>query len=426
MRLQLITGKINGIASACCLVLVSSMVLMGNFVKAQDTNQLDEGKDSKSNDYFKDFREKKKEIDVNFLFNYYDQDGDHAAVTGGTGTEALNDRAMKIVINVPLDSITNFHLNSHVNVYTSASTDNIDSNVSSASRHDLRYQMEIGYEKQLPAGNGYKLKFGGSSESDYLSVYGGMTWKKLFNADNSEIGLGLEAYFDTWLLIFPEELRVTEETDFFTTNRRKSFNLSFHFAQVFNKKLQASLSTDLVWQHGLLSTPFHRVYFQNIEMPKIERLPSSRLKFPVGLRLNYFATDFLIMRGHYRFYQDDFEINAHSLSLETPVKVSSFFSFYPFYRYHSQSAATFFKPFQQHRLRNIRYYTSDYDLSAFESHKIGLGLHFSPLYGIGRFKLFSQKRITRFKGIDLRAALYRRSDGLQAFLLSFDFAFTAN
>ena len=393
-------------------------------VCAQETNQIDEKEEISKKSSFSDAADEEREIDINFLFNYYDQEGKHSAVTGGQGTEELSDRAMKIVVNVPLDSISTLNFGTHLNVYTSASTDLIDSNVSSASRHDLRNQFDVGYTREIPGKKQkYGLNFGGSTESDYISIYGGGNWSKNFNNNNRQVGLSFQAFFDTWLLIFPEELRNTQATEFIETNRRKSFNLSITLAQVLNKKLQVAVFSDLVYQTGLLSTPFHRVYFNVADSLRIEKLPSRRFKFPVGVRLNYFSTDHLILRFYYRFYHDNFGINAHTLSLETPFKVNSFFSIYPFYRYHKQTSSRYFKPFKTHSLQQT-YYTSDFDLSGFDSHKVGLGLHFAPIWGIGRFKLFSKTKITRFKSIDLRYAWYSRSDGLSASVISGGFAFT--
>jgi len=43
--------------------------------------------------------------EINFLFNYYEQEGNHSAVTGGIGTEALTNMAPMIQVNVPIDSV---------------------------------------------------------------------------------------------------------------------------------------------------------------------------------------------------------------------------------------------------------------------------------------------------------------------------------
>jgi hypothetical protein len=49
---------------------------------------------------------KKRPINVNFLFAYYQQNGKHGAVTGGIGSANLYDKAMKTTVNIPLDSIS--------------------------------------------------------------------------------------------------------------------------------------------------------------------------------------------------------------------------------------------------------------------------------------------------------------------------------
>ena len=73
------------------------------------------------------------EIEANFLSSYYNQDGNNSAVTGGIGTEALTDFANVFIINVPIDSVNAISLFGGADAYTSASSDNIDTNVSSAS-----------------------------------------------------------------------------------------------------------------------------------------------------------------------------------------------------------------------------------------------------------------------------------------------------
>ncbi|MBL3658156.1 DUF3570 domain-containing protein [Fulvivirga sediminis] len=357
----------------------------------------------------------KKEIDVNFLFNYYTQDGDHAAVTGGKGTQDLQDRATEININIPLDSVSAIFFYSHLNVYTSASTDNIDSRVSSASREDVRASMEIGYNKEYNVNHQYSVSAGGSTETDYLSTFIKGGWSVSSMDHNREVGINASAYFDTWLPIFPEEIRGTNNA-VITTNKRNSYSLSTAYSQVINKKLQASLLFDLVYQKGLLSTPFHRVYFAEEDLPKIEKLPDSRWKYPLGLRLNYYINDYLIGRFFYRYYSDDFGIEAHTADIEIPISITQFFTISPFYRFHSQTKANFFAAYQQHSSEQA-YYTSDYDLSGFSSHKVGLGIYYSPLYGIGRMKL-SKNKLSILKGMEIRAANYKRSDGMEAFLIS--------
>ena len=138
-----------------------------------------------------------------------------------------------------------------------------------------------------------------------------------------------------------------------------------------------------------------------------EVLPRQRYKYPASLRLTYYATDLVQLRGFYRFYNDNFGIRAHTFELETPLKVTPFFTRYPCCRYHTQTAADYFAPYLQRSVSD-EYYTSDYDLAAFSATKIGFGFRYAPLYGLGRFKTPFGGRVARFYGY------YRQNTGLTA------------
>jgi hypothetical protein len=323
---------------------------------------------------------------------------------------------------VPLDTVTNLQVNFGMDFYTSASSDQIDFNVSGASKSDTRTHLNIGLNRTNKSRRTIKgISIGGSTEYDYQSLSAGVNWAKSSVDGNRELSLGALAYFDSWSLIYPIELR--DRGELLPENKRRSYSVSGTLSQVINRKMQASLSSDIVYQAGLLSTPFHRVYFTDQELPDIERLPDTRYKYPVGIRFNYYASDFMTMRIFYRFYTDSWGMTANTMELETPIKIGPFFSFYPFYRYHTQTAVDYFAPYKEH-VSTETYYTSDYDLAGINSHKAGLGVRYSPLEGIARFGLPFTKNGTRFKSIEVRAGNYWRSDGLEAFIISTDLSFT--
>lgn len=354
----------------------------------------------------------KPPTEIDILLNYYEQDGVHAAVTGGQGTEELRDYAAKIIVHIPVDSSTAVDIQGTINQYTSASTDKIDSYVSSASIKDAHASLVFGYSKEIIPGRlAWSIFAGGGIESDYISSSfgGGLVFAN--PEKNRELSLRLQVFLDTWIVIFPEELRAPGLVSL-PTDKRRSFNLSATFSQVINPRLQASVSGELVLQQGLLSTPFHRVYFQDQEMPDIERLPPYRIKYPVGFRLNYFPLDFLVIRTYYRFYYDNWDLMAHTVNLEFPLKPSPFFTIFPYTRLHYQGASRYFAPYAQH-LSTEEYYTSDYDLSGFGSIKLGMGIRYAPVFGLLRFRRKNGK-ISILKSIEARGTLYRRSDGLRA------------
>lgn len=77
-------------------------------------------------------------VEGEFLFNYYDQDGDFSPVTGGLGTEALQVVSPVLISRWSINDRWTLNASFGLDQITSASTDNIDDHVSSASRVDER------------------------------------------------------------------------------------------------------------------------------------------------------------------------------------------------------------------------------------------------------------------------------------------------
>jgi len=171
--------------------------------------------------------------------------------------------------------------------------------------------------------------------------------------------------------------------------------------------------TDAVQQTGYLSLPFHRVYFNDNSVHQ-ETLPDKRFKLPVGVRANYFLGDKVILRAYYRYYTDDWGLKSNTVSLETPVKISPFVSVTPFYRYYSQTAAKYFSPYQQHTAFDD-YYTSNYDLSKFNSNFYGAGIRFNPKNG-----LFGVQRLNM---LEIRYGHYTKSVGMTSDIISLNLRF---
>ena len=415
--------------------------LMGTSIVAMaqtDKNSIDDKQNEKQKKVKKsaaDF----KDIEVNFLFNYYEQDGDHSPVTGGQGTEKLENIAPTFVVHVPMDSVSSLDFNFGIDIYSSASTDNIDyfdGNKSGASSMDVRTHINAAYNRSLlHSGNAYSLMAGFSAEYDVTSFNFGGAYT--INSKDKNRSLSFDALYmnDAWKLLYPDELRGTSKANL-KDDTRTTMKLGLSYSQVINKRLQALFSLEVVSQSGLLSTPFHRVFFDDAniddskdvlkELSHVESLDNNRLKIPISMRWNYYLNDFMRVRTFYRYYTDSWGITAHTASIELPMQVTPSLIASPFFRYHTQTAADDFYEFgKASNTQTPEFYTSDYDLSDLSSTKIGLGLQYSPIMGIGNFKSPLRKgKQAQFKSIGLRTAYYDRSDGLSAWLVSLDFAFT--
>jgi hypothetical protein len=368
------------------------------------------------------------EVEVDILSSYYEQDGDHGALLGGIGSQMLTDKTAGIQVNVPIDTVNVLNMSMNWDLYTSASSNQIDEVVTGASSRDYRSYGNISYTRLLKMGNSISLGGGFSNEFDVKSKSVNLGYSYETENRNTSIDLHAKAYFDNWKLIFPSELRYYSDT-FNLPDTRSTYSAAISLSQVINKKLQGLIIYEFTSQKGLLSTPFHRVYFNDgvdvfTRTEKIEKLPETRVKHAIGARISWYLNDYLISRFFYRYYFDSYKITSHTASIELPVKLTRFFSVYPFYRYYSQTGYEFFKPYGEHDITQ-EFYTSDYDLSSFYSQKVGVGLRLSPPFGIFSFRnkiLFN--RTQAFKGFELRYGKYLRSDGLNAYFVSGDLTFS--
>jgi hypothetical protein len=384
--------------------------------------------------------------EVDFLTSYYSQDGDNAAVSGGIGTEELTDVTGTIVVSIPLNDDDILTIDAGVSAYTSASSSNVgpfdgggpaDPFVASsgASRSDTWTNLTGSYSHS--SDNRNTIVSGTvsvSSEYDYFSLGFGGGLTKLFNEKNTEVSINANVFLDKWNAIYPTELRpfanganglsngffsnktITGNTNYspifdkFTDETRNSYSVGFGFSQILSKNLQGSLALDFVQQQGLLSTPFQRVYFDDVAdsfienfqlADAIEQLPDSRFKVAAGGRLNWYVNETVVVRTFYRYYFDDWGINSHTASIEVPIKISDKFTVYPSYRYYQQTAADYFNPYEE-ALSTDTFYTSDYDLSEYSANQFGIGVTYTDI--------FTSAHIWKFglKSIDLKFYQYDR------------------
>ena len=362
--------------------------------------------------------------EANFVSSYYNQNGNNSAVTGGIGTEKLSDISNSIDLKISLyDKRGRKHSflgEIGVDHYTSASSDKIDpQTISSASHADTRVYPSLGWtveNEQKGTTLGAGLSY--SNEFDYQSFGANISIAKKTNNRMGELSAKLQAFLDQVSLIYPIELRTAngngrgDENNYATTSRN-SISGNLGWSQIINKRFQVSLEAEIVYQHGYLGLPFHRVYF-NDQTVHVENLPSSRLKIPIGIRANYFISDKFILRSWYRYYHDDWGINSNALQIETVIKLTPFFSVTPFYRFYQQSAVDYFAPYEMHTAAD-NFYTSNYDLSKFNSNFFGAGFRIAPPDGV--FK------IQHLNAMEVRYGHYQKTNGMNSNIISLNLKF---
>ncbi|NPA46873.1 MAG: DUF3570 domain-containing protein [Chlorobi bacterium] len=350
---------------------------------------------------------------------------------------------------------------------------------SGASRKDVWINFNVGYTHYSGDRNRiYGAGLGVAKEFDYFSKSGHLSYTALFNEKNTEISLGTKFFLDKWNPQYPIEIKTFIKNDgdlnadlfygvpildqngtptdknsthtwrpavneFLNNKNRNTYVLSLSFSQILSPRAQMAVMTDITYQTGWLANPMQRVYFADkpnyyigkaediayYTNPKntgvfqladaYEKLPASRLKFPVGIRLHYYINEYVVLRTYYRYYFDTWGIHSNTLEMELPLKISGKFTLYPSYRYYNQTAADYFAPYEEH-LSTEKFYTSDYDLSAFSAHQAGFGVKYTDI--------FTSHKIWKLaiKSIMLDFDHYMRSTGFKANIISLNMNLVAD
>ncbi|MDP4284366.1 MAG: DUF3570 domain-containing protein [Bacteroidota bacterium] len=362
--------------------------------------------------------------EINLVSSYYSQNGDHSPITGGIGTEKVTDLSNGLDVtwigwdarNRKNTLTAGFGYDHH----TSASSAYVSKTGASRTGGSRVYPSLNWSVENAKKGTGFGLGLYFSKEFNYSSFGLDAEYSKK-TKNNGEFTGKLTGYFDRVKLIYPSEFvqQVTvtaasgggESRYKIPTNPRTTGTLSLSFSQVINQRMQGIILVDGVAQNGYLGLPFHRVYF-NDGTPNIENLPINRLKLPIGMRLNYFLGDKIILRSYYRYYIDSWGLQAHTASLEVPFKITPFFSVSPFYRYYTQTAVKYFAPYEMHTAADV-YYTSNYSLSAFDSQFFGINFRIAPPKGI----------LNGLSALELRYGHYSQTTKLVSDVISLNLKF---
>ena len=338
--------------------------------------------------------------EINLVSSYYWQNGDHSAVTGGIGTEKVTDISngidLRMVWGDPKVKQNSLTLGLGIDHHTSASAAYVNLSGASNPGGSRIYPSIDWTTENIKKGSSFGIGAYYSGEYNYQSLGADIHFSQKTVDKNGEFTAKVQAYFDQVKMIYPSEFIPTTTTTVVTSasgttseegeranipsRPRNTYSASLGYSQIINSRMQVMFLVDGVAQNGYLGLPFHRVYF-NTGKDTIEHLPSNRFKLPVGVRLNYFLGDNIILRSYYRYYMDSWGIRSNTIGLETAIKITPFFSISPFYRYYDQTAAKYFAPYEAHSPTD-QYYTSNYEYAQFHANFYGVGFRIAPPKGV--------------------------------------------
>lgn len=158
-------------------------------------------------------------------------------------------------------------------------------------------------------------------------------------------------------------------------------NYQLGVSQIISKNLIMGLAFETITDEGFLNNPYRTVRFLNPDGvttgSEPERYPRTRTSSALGLTAKYYLPYRAAVSGLYRYFTDDWDIEAHTLELGyTHPKGPWIFDLK--YRFYKQSSADFYSDlFPRANAQN--FLARDKELSDYTDHTIGFGVSYEFL-----------------------------------------------
>ncbi len=234
-----------------------------------------------------------------------------------------------------------------------------------------RYEGGLSYTHEI---DDLRLSGSGkySTESDYTSMFGGLRGEYDLAQKNATLGFGFGISRDSISAGSAQGLAQPmiecvagvsrAECDLNTTS------VFMSASQILSKNMVAGLTYDITGIKGFQANAYRTALADDGIAP--ERHPNWRLRQAVAASLRYYypATQTTFI-GAYRFYRDNWDINAHTPEIRVIQAVGRVADAGIRYRYHHQDAAVFYKDrYSTTDIAVNRYLSDDVKLDAFTGH----------------------------------------------------------
>lgn len=236
-----------------------------------------------------------------------------------------------------------------------------------------------------------KINFGGSvsTENDYQS-YGASTSINIDNKNRSNTyTLGIGVSYDAMFRKTggtPVPLSRVENESFYGDGEKYVYEAIAGFSHVINRRTIAQINYNAIYSDGYHTDPYKVISTASIagvssdttfSYAEIDRYYESR---PFTRMRNALFTSLAHQYGgasevihiSYRYYSDDWEIAAHTLDLthRSPAGENAYIE--PHVRYHTQSAASFFKHHLEQNEPLPEFVSADSRLDAMQDFTVGM------------------------------------------------------
>ena len=228
--------------------------------------------------------------------------------------------------------------------------------MSGATIDDQRTEVALSLTR-YNSNRSYVVSVESSREDDYEAIGFGIGGDIELNSNHLILSYGISYSTDT---IEPTDAllygRVTKE-------RKQSRSLFVSFTEILSPDSQIQMGFGFARYRGFLSDPYKLRDFR----------PDEREEITVSTRYRrYYQGLDAALHLDYRFYRDDYAVEAHTLELAWHQNFGDRFSVKPSIRYYGQTEAAFYLPIDDYTKADSENQSSDYRLSAYGALSFGI------------------------------------------------------
>lgn len=154
-------------------------------------------------------------------------------------------------------------------------------------------------------------------------------------------------------------------------------------SQIITRDLIVAVGYEAITDEGYLNNPYRSVRYlvsPSAYAFEAERYPHTRTSDTLALRAMYYLPYRAALRGEYKFYKDDWEIEANSFEISYTHPLPKGFTLDLRYRLYQQDKADFYSDLYT-RQDYQNYLARDKELSTFDASTIGLGVSYEFVSG---------------------------------------------
>ena len=226
----------------------------------------------------------------------------------------------------------------------------------------------IKVRNEVQAGVDYKnvgIGYYVSHESDYFAQQVRGSLRKGFANDNTTVSLGASYGWDAIEPLADDDSATLDD-------HQNTVHGNVGLTQLLSPTTVVRFGAELTKVTGLQHNPYRNVYAGGGPQPELH--PDERLRRDVFVKLNQYLANRSSVKLLYRYYQDDWDVNSHTLGVRLNQYVTRNIVVRYRYRYYDQTAASFFRPEYESTEGIDGYRTGDYRLQPLTSHLFGTRL----------------------------------------------------